>query len=214
MGLQKPDAKTRLLLMLWASGEDSIPKGKLLQKVKRSAEKSGDFDPVFEQLVKQNAINTEKAGQSFRVRLGDRGLNVLQDGLNNPNFSFPGSVVSSRLANALLQWHRQSATTAVPKTPEKTILSYDAFKAAALEVYDRLNKDYHLEHLVPIYQIRRGLGDRVSRSQFDDWMLEMQADDLLQLQGGSLPADQSNPETLADSITTELSGLRCYAKRL
>ncbi|NMG58461.1 hypothetical protein E1H12_07960 [Geitlerinema sp. P-1104] len=214
MGLQKPDAKTRLLLMLWASGEDSIPKGKLLQKVKRSAEKSGDFDPIFEGLVEQNAIKTEKAGQSFRVRLGDRGLNVLQDGLNNPNFNFPGSVVSSRLANALLQWHRQSASTAVPKTPEKAILSYDAFKAAALEVYDRLNKDYHLEHLVPIYQIRRGLGDRVSRSQFDDWMLEMQADDLLQLQGGSLPADQSNPETLADSITTELSGLRCYAKRL
>jgi hypothetical protein len=214
MGLQKPDAKTRLLLMLWASGKDSIPKGKLLQKVKRSAEKSGDFDPVFNDLVEQKAITTEKAGQSFRVRLGDRGLNVLQDGLNNPNFSFPGSVVSSRLANALLQWHRQSATTAVPKTPEKAILSYDAFKAAALEVYDRLNKDYHLDHLVPIYQIRRGLGDRVSRSQFDDWMLEMQADDLLQLQGGSLPADQSNPETLADSITTELSGLRCYAKRL
>ncbi|MFO8040978.1 MAG: hypothetical protein R6U67_16205 [Sodalinema sp.] len=214
MGLQKPDAKTRLLLMLWASGEDSMTKGQLLQKVKRSAEKSGDFTSVFEELAQLEAITTEKAGQSFRVRLGDRGLNVLQDGLNNPNFSFPGSVVSSRLANALLQWHRQSATTAVPKTPEKAILSYDAFKAAALEVYDRLNKDYHLEHLVPIYQIRRGLGDRVSRSQFDDWMLEMQADDLLQLQGGSLPADQSNPETLADSITTELSGLRCYAKRL
>lgn len=214
MGLQKPDAKTRLLLMFWASGKDSIPKGKLLQKVKRSAEKSKDFDPIFEELVEQNAIKTEKAGRSFRVRLGDRGLNILQDGLNDASFSFPGSIVSSRLANALLQWHRQSATTAVPKTPEKAILSYNAFKAAALEVYDRLNKDYHLEHLVPIYQIRRGLGDRVSRSQFDDWMLEMQADDLLQLQGGSLPADQSNPETLADSITTELSGLRCYAKRL
>ncbi len=214
MGLQKPDAKTRLLLMLWASGEDSIPKGKLLQKVKRSAEKSGDFDPVFEDLVEQKAITTEKAGQSFRVRLGDRGLNILQEGLNNASFSFPGNIVSSRLANALLQWHRQAATTAVPKTTEKAILSYDAFKTAALEVYDRLNKDYHLEHLVPIYQIRRGLGDRVSRSQFDDWMLEMQAEDILQLQGGSLPANQSNPESLADSITTELSGLRCYAKRL
>ena len=81
-----------------------------------------------------------------------------------------------------------------------------------LEVYDRLNRDYNLDDLVTIYRIRREIGDRISHSQFDTWLLELQANDILQLQGGSLP--DSDAGKIEDSITTELSGLRCYAKRL
>jgi hypothetical protein len=40
----------------------------------------------------------------------------------------------------------------------------------------------------------------------------MQANDILQMQGGSLP--DNDPAKIEDSITTEVSGLRCYAKRL
>ena len=65
---------------------------------------------------------------------------------------------------------------------------------------------------MPIYRIRREVGDRVSREHFNEWLLEMQANDILQLQGGSLP--DSDPAKIEDSITTEVSGLRCYAKRL
>ena len=65
---------------------------------------------------------------------------------------------------------------------------------------------------MPIYQIRRQIGDRVNREYFDSWLLEMQANDILQLQGGSLP--DNDPTKIKDSIETELSGLRCYAKLL
>jgi hypothetical protein len=105
-----------------------------------------------------------------------------------------------------------STKAAQGKTKEKAIASYDEFKPVALDVYDQLNRDYNLDSLVPIYRIRREIGDRVSRSHFNQWLMEMQANDILQLQGGSLP--DSDPSKIEDSITTELSGLRCYAKRL
>jgi hypothetical protein len=60
--------------------------------------------------------------------------------------------------------------------------------------------------------MRRTIGDRVTRSQFSEWMLEMQANDILQLQGGSV--EDSAPDKLEDSMSTKLSGLRCYAKSL
>ena len=69
-----------------------------------------------------------------------------------------------------------------------------------------------MDDLVPLYRIRREIGDRVTRSQFDEWLLEMQANDILQMQGGSLP--DNDPAKIEDSITTEVSGLRCYAKLL
>ena len=62
----------------------------------------------------------------------------------------------------------------------------------ALAVYERLNKDYNLDDLVPIYRMRREIGDRVSRSHFSEWLLEMQEKDILQLQGSSL--EDSTPD--------------------
>jgi predicted nucleic acid-binding Zn ribbon protein len=82
----------------------------------------------------------------------------------------------------------------------------------ALEVYDQLNRDYNYDKLVPIYKMRRTIGDRVTRSQFSEWMLEMQANDILQLQGGGIEDDAL--DKLEDSIMTDLSGLRCFAKRI
>jgi hypothetical protein len=40
----------------------------------------------------------------------------------------------------------------------------------------------------------------------------MQADDILQLQGGTV--EDNARDKIEDSISTELNGLRCYAKRL
>lgn len=107
-----------------------------------------------------------------------------------------------------------TASNGVAKSNGKVtkIDSYDAFKTIALETFDKLNQDFNLDNLVPIYRIRRTIGDRVERSKFDEWLLEMQATDIFQLQGGSLPDGDSTK--LEDSITTELSGLRCYATLL
>ncbi len=65
---------------------------------------------------------------------------------------------------------------------------------------------------MPIYRIRRELGDRLPRQKFNEWLLEAQANDLVQLMGGDLPnvtADQ-----LEDSVAIPGGGTRFYAKRL
>jgi hypothetical protein len=141
---------------------------------------------------------------------------VLNESLRSGDFKFEGTIVGTWAANALLRWIIQ-IDVAVAGTPtavngKSTIASYDEFKSVALEVYDQLNQNYNLDDLVAIYRIRREIGDRVSREDFNEWLLEMQADDILQLQGGSL--SDSALDKLEDSITTPVSGLRCYAKRL
>jgi hypothetical protein len=98
------------------------------------------------------------------------------------------------------------------KAEGKAIASYNEFKQVASDVYDQLNRDYNLNDLVPIYRIRREIGERVTRAQFTEWMMEMQANDILQLQGGGV--EDSAPDKIEDSIRNELGNLRCYAKRL
>jgi len=63
--------------------------------------------------------------------------------------------------------------------------------------------------LVPIYRIRRTIGARVSRRQFNDYLLEMQGDDIFQLKEGSV--EDSALDKIEDSVSTELDGLRCFA---
>ncbi len=217
MPLQQPDPKTRTLLMLWDmdGAAASIHKSKLLEKVKKGKESAGDFAPILEALEKASAIEQTIEKRVVKVSLTDRGVQMLGTALQQPDFRYAGNI-GSKVANALLNWIGKmgsvaSASVVVEKTAEK-IEAYEAFKQVVLEVYDRLNRDYNLDDLVPIYRIRREIGDRISHSQFDNWLLELQANDILQLQGGSLP--DSDASKIEDSITTELSGLRCYAKRL
>jgi hypothetical protein len=69
-----------------------------------------------------------------------------------------------------------------------------------------------LGNLVPIYRIRRELGNRVSRSQFNEWLLEVQANDLVQLMGGEMP--NITQDQREDSLSIPGGGLRFYVKRL
>jgi len=208
-------AKTRLLLALWDLGaaKQEVKKGELTKRIVTKSKKVADYQSIFKELEEKGAIAISKKGYSLVSPLG---LEVLSEALKNPDFSFEGAIVGTWTANALLKWigeiNGAVATTASANGAKSGIKSYDEFKQVALEVYDQLNRDYNLNDLVPIYRIRREVGDRLSRSDFSDWLLEMQANDILQLQGGSLP--DNDPAKLEDSITTEVSGLRCYAKRL
>ncbi len=213
-------AKTRLLLALWDMGEagSEIKKGDLTRRVVRAGEKSADYQPILDDLAQDGAIAIAKAKGAMLISLSDRGRQVLAVGLKSHEFAFGGNQVGSRVANALLKWIRQmgeakpgldSETRAVAI---KAIASYDQFKRVALATYDRLNSDYNYDNLVPIYRMRREIGDRVTRAQFNDWMLEMQANDVFQLQGGGVEDDA--PDKLEDSILTKVSGLRCFAKRI
>jgi hypothetical protein len=206
---------TRLLLALWDLGgtQQEVKKGQLSKRIVSKSQKVADYQGSFEELQNQGAIAISKKGYSLT---SPKGLEVLGEGLRSGDFKFEGTIVGTWAANALLQWISQIdvavASADVPVNGKGAIASYDEFKTVALEVYDKLNQNYNLDDLVPIYRIRREIGGQVSRQNFNEWLLEMQEKDILQLQGGSL--SDSDPDKLEDSITTPVNGLRCYAKRL
>lgn len=211
-GINEQQAKTRLLLAMWDMGAtgEAVAKGQLTKRLIQKKQKIADYQGVFEQLEKEEAIASAKN----KFSLSSTGVDLLGKLLKQPEFKFEGTIVGTWAANALLKWIAQmdGAVSTKAATKEKAIASYEEFKAVALAVYDRLNKDYNLDDLVPIYRMRREIGDRVSRSHFSDWLLEMQEKDILQLQGSSL--EDSTPGKIEDSISTELGGLRCYARLL
>ncbi|MBN3874664.1 hypothetical protein [Nostoc sp. JL33] len=229
-------ASTRLLLALWDLGgtQQEVKKGQLTKRIVSKSQKVADYQGIFEELHKQGAIAISKKGYSLT---SPTGLEVLGEGLRSGDFKFEGTIVGTWAANALVRWISQIdvavagadvlvngksaiAKLCVPLPGSKLrvasrregIASYDEFKSVTLEVYDKLNYEYNFNNLVPIYRIRREIGDRVNRTEFNDWLLETQADDILQLQGGSV--EDSAPDKIEDSVATELDGLRCYAKRL
>ena len=214
--------RTRLLLALWDLGgtQQEVKKGQLTKRIVSKSQKVADYQGSLEELQNQGAIAISTKGYSLT---SGKGLEVLGEGLRSGDFKFEGTIVGTWAANALVKWISQidvavvsadvsvNGKSALAKLSER-IASYDEFKSVALEVYDKLNQNYNLDDLVPIYRIRREIGDRVSRREFSEWLLEMQEKDILQLQGGSLP--DNDPAKLEDSVTTEVSGLRCYAKLL
>jgi hypothetical protein len=206
---------TRLLLALWDLGgtQQEVKKGQLTKRIVSKSQKVADYQGLFEELQNQGAIAISKKGYSLT---SPTGLEVLGEGLRSGDFKFEGTIVGTWAANALVRWISQidvAVTSAdVLVNGKGAIASYDEFKSVALEVYDKLNQNYNLDDLVPIYRIRREIGDRVSRQDFNTWLLEIQEKDILQLQGGSI--EDSAPDKIEDSITTKVSGLRCYAKRL
>ena len=208
-------AKTRVLLVLWAivGIGNSLGKGKILP-LTRTKEKAADYDEVFAALEADGAIalTRQKGGKIKDVTLTQVGYGLLGDLLRSPDFEFEGTQIGARMGNHLVKWitHVPNAPVVAESAPK--ISSYDEFKVVALETYDQLNRDYNFDNLVPIYRIRRAIGEQVTRSEFSDWLLELQSNNILQLQGGGVEDDA--PDKLEDSILTKVSGLRCYAKKI
>ncbi|MEH2317792.1 hypothetical protein [Nostoc sp.] len=224
-----PQTITRLLLALWDLGgtQQEVKKGLFTKRIVSKSQKVADYQGIFEELQSQGAIAISKKGYSLT---SGKGLEVLGEGLRSGDFKFEGTIVGTWAANALVKWISQidvagnsadvpvNGKNAIAElsvgvaSRREEIASYDEFKSVTLEVYDKLNYEYNFNNLVPIYRIRRAIGDRVNRTEFNDWLLETQADDILQLQGGSV--EDSAPDKIEDSVATELDGLRCYATRL
>ncbi len=214
-GVNEHQAKTRLLLALWDMGasKTEVMKGQLTKRIVQKNNKAADYQGIIDQLQQEGAIAIAKN----KLSLSDKGVEMLGESLKHPEVKFEGTIVGTWVANALVRWIAQmdgavSTPSAQGKTKEKAIASYDEFKPVALDVYDHLNRDYNLDDLVPIYRIRREIGDRVSRSHFSEWLLEMQANNIFQLMGGEMP--DITPDKREDSIETPVGGLRYYAKRL
>jgi hypothetical protein len=214
-GVNEHQAKTRLLLALWDMGatKTEVAKGQLTKRIVQKSQKVADYQGTIDQLQQEGAIAIAKN----KLSLSDKGEKMLGESLKKPEVKFEGTIVGTWVANALVRWIAQmdgavSTPAAQAKTKEKAIASYDEFKQVALDIYNRLNQDYNLDHLVPIYRIRHAIADRVSRSHFDEWLLEMQANDIFQLIGGEMT--DITPDKAEDSIKTELGAMRYYAKRL
>lgn len=208
--------KTRLLLALWDLGgiQQEVKKGQFTKRIVSKKQKLADYQNVFNELENQGAIAISKKGYSLT---SPKGLEVLGDGLRSDDFKFEGTIVGTWAANALIKWISQinvavASTDVAVNGKSGAIASYDEFKSVALEVYDKLNQNYNLDDLVPIYRIRREIGEQISRENFNEWLLEMQKKDIVQLIGGEMT--DITPDKAEDSITTKLSGLRYYAKRL
>ncbi|MBD2774758.1 hypothetical protein [Iningainema tapete] len=211
---REAQAKTRLLLALWDLGgaKEEVKKGELTKRIVTKGKKVSDFKSIFDILEKQGAIAISKKGLSL---VSPRGIDVLGEGLKSDDFRFEGSIVGTWTANALLKWMHQK-NGAVPyasaKAIKSAIKSYDEFEQEALKVYDQLNRDYNLNDLVPIYRIRREVGESISREYFNEWLLEMQEKDIVQLMAGEMR--DITPDKREDSIIIPGGGLRYYVKLL
>lgn len=91
------------------------------------------------------------------------------------------------------------------------IVDLKDFKKEIDSVYEKINKEKNYDNLVPIYELRRALGDKVSRGDFNKLMLEMQAGDDLALLGGevlNVTGDQ-----VEDAIMPPVGKLRFFAQK-
>jgi hypothetical protein len=210
--LQTLYAKTRLLLALWDLGanEQEVKKGLLTKRIVAKGQKMADYKGILEDLQEQGAVTVSKTGYTLKSPIG---LDVLGAGLRSSEFKFEGTIVGTWAANALLRWIGQINVVAAPVASGGGVIgSYEEFKSVALAVYDKLNYEYNLDDLVQIYRMRREIGERVSRTEFNDWLLEMQAEDIFQLMSGEMP--DITPDRRDDSLTIPGGGLRYYAKKL
>ncbi|MDM3859719.1 MAG: hypothetical protein PT118_07735 [Aphanizomenon gracile PMC644.10] len=210
--LQTLYAKTRLLLALWDLGanEQEVKKGLLTKRIVAKGQKMADYKGILEDLQEQGAVTVSKTGYILTSPIG---LDILGAGLRSSEFKFEGTIVGTWAANALLRWIGQINVVAAPVASGGGVIgSYEEFKSVALAVYDKLNYEYNLDDLVQIYRMRREIGERVSRTEFNDWLLEMQAEDIFQLMSGEMP--DITPDRRDDSLTIPGGGLRYYAKKL
>lgn len=210
-------AETRILLELWALDTPKhVPKSKFCAAGK-------DYTQALAQLEKDEALSLKKSSSKSSSKvyaLTPAGKQRLAENLAHEKFSFAANI-GPKVTNALLKWLRQHkevakasdiASSANGNGKVTGIDSSEAFTQVILKTYDQLNNDYNLDDLVPIYRLRRELGDQVSRSNFNEWLLDVQANDLVQLTSGEMP--NITPDQREDSLSIPGGGMRFYVRRL
>ncbi|MEG4147319.1 hypothetical protein [Microcoleus sp. Pol12B5] len=213
-------AKVRVLLNLWdlSGGKMKVKKGELTKRIVRTNETSQRYLEVLGELQATGAIEYSLVNRVTLVELTAKGKEVLAEGLKSKDslFEFDGSQIGTRLGNSLLKWIRHqdgAASVRVEKGKGDvgTIASYEDFKSQALALFDKLDKGYNYMGLVPIWHLRRELGEQVSRENFKDLIMQMQADRLFYLQSGE--ARGATDEQKQDSISDDIRGLLFFASK-
>ncbi|MBD2059786.1 hypothetical protein H6F88_28010 [Oculatella sp. FACHB-28] len=202
----------RLLLALWFLGGKDVNQRKVSDRLKVGGKKSPDCDELYARLEREEAIEVAKK----KVSITNKGIELLGQGLQSSDLAIEGTIVGSWMAKALLKWIQQSdvsvnGAATNGKVAHSEITSYEEFKPEALKLFEKLDKGYNYSGLVPIWHMRRELGDRVGRVEFSDWMMEMQAEQKFYLQGGE--AREATEDQKRDSITNEIRGLLFFASK-
>ncbi|XZN92751.1 MAG: hypothetical protein ACM65M_07945 [Microcoleus sp.] len=213
-------AKVRVLLNLWDEGEgkNKVNQGKLTKLIARTNETKKTYEPILKELEESGAIAYLREKGRSQVELTAKGKEVLAAGLKSQDslFEFDGSQMGARLGNALLKWmrHEDGALGVGVETGKGdvgAIASYEDFMSVALALFEKLDKGYNYMGIVPIWHLRRELGERVKREDFKDLIMQMQADRLFYLQSGE--ARGATDEQKRDSISDEVRGLLFFVSK-
>ncbi len=203
-------AEARILLKLWDLAQAEVSKSNFIPG------NAPAYQKALAQLEAEAALSSKaKTSRTKVYSLTDQGKARLAQVMANPEFLFTANV-GAKTANSVLNWFRLNgqavAAPSAAAPAAAAITTYQEFLAETLRIYDELNRDYNLGDLVPIYRIRRAMGDRLSRPQFKEWLLEIQANGQVRLMG----CQESNvpPDQLEDSITITGNELRFYVRRL
>ena len=207
--LQTLYAKTRLLLALWDLGgsQQKVARGKLTKRIVSKGQNKADYQAILEDLEMQGAVTVTKKGSSTSYTLtSPTGLDVLKAGLRSDEFEF-NTNLGAWVGNSLLRLLREvDVVVAAPVASGGGVIgSYEEFKSEILDLFDKLDKSYSHAGLVPIWQIRKEVENRLQRDQFNAWIMDMQAEQLLYLQSGE--ARGATEEQKQDSINSEIRGL-------
>jgi hypothetical protein len=133
----------------------------------------------------------------------------------DPNKSYKDGIKTSFGEKNFIRFTDEKAIEKAEKETKRKpgqIVDIEEFSKLADTVYDKLNKENNYDNLVPIYQIRRAMGDKVSRGDFNKLMIKVQENDKYQLMEGSV--EDSAADKIEDSVSTNWVGLRAYAKKI
>ena len=99
-------------------------------------------------------------------------------------------------------------STSDPTTNPKThsIKNQKEFEDVMLHVFDKLNTEKNYDNFVPIAEIRKTIGELVPRDKFNDYMMQVQGDDKIQLVGGG--------QVTENDIEISIAGYRQYVQLL
>jgi hypothetical protein len=213
--LQTLYAKTRLLLALWDLGgsQQKVARGKLTKRIDSKSQNKADYQAILEDLEMQGAVTVTKKGSSTSYTLtSPTGLDVLKAGLRSDEFEF-NTNLGAWVGNSLLRLFREvDVVVAAPVASGGAVIgSYEEFKSEILDLFDKLDKSYSHAGLVPIWQIRKEVGNQLQRDQFNTWIMDMQAEQLLYLQSGE--ARGATEEQKQDSINSEIRGLLFFVSK-
>ncbi|NEQ49927.1 MAG: hypothetical protein F6K11_07320 [Leptolyngbya sp. SIO3F4] len=209
-------AETRVLLNLNAYGEDEVspsnfvPTGNVLYK------------QALTRLTEEGCLSEIPNGKRYKkYSLTSQGRQRLIKNLSNEEFAF-FSNLGPKTTNGLLKVFRESISVGISVANGSTniaqngnghfIGSYDDFSKFVIDFCQKIDAEDDLGGLVPIYRVRRELGDAVARAQFDKWLFDLQAEERLQMMSDDLsrtPQDQKD-----DSVRIPGDNLRFYINLL